>query len=71
MDVKYREFKIVYPFQLHTQKSCPPKKRAATTKPTAAVRCAFVAPTPSRSRRTFSVNRVLRDRVGSLPRKWG
>jgi hypothetical protein len=45
-------------------KSCPPQKRAASTRSTASNTDGFVEASPSRSRCTFAVNRVLRDGEG-------
>jgi hypothetical protein len=47
-----------------TTKSCPPQKRAASTRSTATNTDGFVEASPSRSRCAFAVNLVLRDGEG-------
>jgi hypothetical protein len=55
-----------YHLVLERTNRCPPQKRAASTRSTATNKDGFVEATPSRSRRAFSVNRVLRDGVGTF-----
>src|SRR6266853_3686859 len=51
---------------LGTTDICPPQVRAASTRPTAFNEDGFVEDSPSRSRKTFSVNRVLRGGEGAF-----